>query len=323
MSPSEISQTDTRAHPPFMRHAIALSLTEIALGSIVHAFKIPFGGHALSLNEIAILTWSMRTAIQEPSLLEGRSFRRAAIHATSSVANAAAMLKSFSPAGSRLAPMLAISLQGLLYSLGVAALGANAVGAALGASLASLWGFAQPILITGVLYGKPFFEGLLKTWNEIARFFGLSSELILPILIGVVLAKVCLALGVALGVWFSNPESEAAYLNRLEQLAERAKTQSPKKADPLAPPLSPFRGALHDLLHWPFLLGAAISLGFFAGSGTQGAPEIVFYALRIFSIGLLLFWGLRAFPARWSHYFRQRFPNVSDWITETQRKLGR
>jgi hypothetical protein len=278
---------------PHTRQAVTLSVSEIALGSIVHGLHLPFGGHLLSLNEGVILSWTLRTC---GSRAEG-------IRAVCGVANSAAILKALSPMGNRLAPMLAISIQGLLYALGVAVFGVSLAGSVVGLMLLSLWGFIQPLVVAALLYGKPFFQGILKVWSEIAHALGLPTEILWPVLAGVMGLKLVLAVASAVIVWRSAPEAEAAYIARLEKLATQ--TLRPKSE---AKPQSPIRAAFRDLLSPPFLLGAALSLGFFISSGAEGAPAVAFYALRIFAGGLLLFWGMRALPHSWTARFRESFP---------------
>jgi hypothetical protein len=297
------------AGSPTARLAITLSLTEIALGGVVHGFKIPLGGHLLSLNEGAVLTWAARST----------NGRREAARRCLTVAQAAALLKSLSPMGNRLGPMLAISTQGLLYAAGVLFLGRNRIGAALGMVLLSLWGFLQPVLIAGLLFGKPFFSGLLKLWTELAHLLGLSESLLWPILLGFVVIKALTGVIVVLSVWRSGPESEGEYLHRLETLAARVAPRTHKHNDPT----SALKGALTDLFQPVFLAGAAVSLALFTFSGAQGAPDFLLYALRIFGTGLLVFWGLRALPTSWRQKLQRRFPEASQWAAEVERRLLR
>ena len=115
-------------------YATIQSLVEVGLGSFLHAFHIPFSGHALSLNQGLILTQACQKT----------ESRKEAVTATNGIAIITAILKSLSPMGKRLTPMLAISMQGFLFSLGILILGNNILGMILGISLLSLWGFAQP-----------------------------------------------------------------------------------------------------------------------------------------------------------------------------------
>ena len=81
-------------------YAANLSLIEVGLGSVVHGLKLPFGGQVLSINQCVILS---------------HAARRLGINAKTGVftiSTIAATLKSLSPAGNKLGPMLSISMQG-------------------------------------------------------------------------------------------------------------------------------------------------------------------------------------------------------------------
>src|SRR5947209_6133147 len=110
------------------KKAAILSLVELGLGSVIHGLKIPLGGNFLSLYQTYFLT---RTSIEgQPYRVEKRS-----PYLVSSIAS---ILKSLSPAGNKLGPMLSISIQGILFSLGSFIFGANRIGHGVGALLSGL-----------------------------------------------------------------------------------------------------------------------------------------------------------------------------------------
>ncbi len=154
------------------RHEISfitiLSLTEIGVGSIVHALHIPLGGHLLSINQGFVL-------LQATKKLEGPADRIAAARSASNISLVTALMKSFSPAGKKLTPMLAITAQGLLFSAGIILGGTGVLGAILGMLLLSFWGFAQPILIAWIFVGGNFWEALENLWQKMATPLGIQS----------------------------------------------------------------------------------------------------------------------------------------------------
>ncbi|MFM8268834.1 MAG: hypothetical protein ACKN9V_01485, partial [Pseudomonadota bacterium] len=89
-------------------YAGILSLVEIGLGGLLHGMKIPFAGTFLSLNQGFFLTRLIKLNCFSPDA-RTLPFR---------VSNITALLKSLSPAGKKLLPMLAISAQGFLFSFG-------------------------------------------------------------------------------------------------------------------------------------------------------------------------------------------------------------
>ncbi len=129
---------------PVALYTATLSMTEVGLGSLFHAFHVPMGGHLLSLNQGALLCWVAR----------GADTRREGVQRTQAVSVLTALAKSFSPAGQRLFPMLAIATQGSRYSVGLLLLGLNPAGAELGMVLLSIWPFVQPLLVAYLLFGS-------------------------------------------------------------------------------------------------------------------------------------------------------------------------
>ena len=85
--------------------AATLSIAEVGVGSFMHAFHIPLTGTFLSLNQAAFLT-RLTKLNQHRDDARGLAF---------DVSTVTALIKSFSPIGKRLTPMLAISVQGLLF----------------------------------------------------------------------------------------------------------------------------------------------------------------------------------------------------------------
>src|SRR6185295_7221686 len=86
-------------------YATLLSLTEVGLGSVLHAMHIPFTGQLLSLNQIAVLSHATKMHPEKSAPL--------------TISVVAALLKSLSPIGKRLTPMLALTMQGLLFTFGI------------------------------------------------------------------------------------------------------------------------------------------------------------------------------------------------------------
>ena len=96
-------------------YAGTLSLAEIGLGSLLHGLKIPLTGTFLSINQALFLTRLVKLNRNQP---DARTL-------PFQVSNITALLKSLSPAGKKLLPMLAIASQGLLFTLGTIVFGAN------------------------------------------------------------------------------------------------------------------------------------------------------------------------------------------------------
>ncbi len=133
------------------KFSAALSLIEVGLGSFLHALHVPFRGQVLSMNQGFLLSRASFT---------GAASRREGMRLSNLISLTAACLKSLSPAGKTLTPMLAISIQGLLFSVGQAIGGVSLVGHSIGISLISLWALTQGLVLGWLLNGEVFLRAL-------------------------------------------------------------------------------------------------------------------------------------------------------------------
>lgn len=251
------------------KFASLLSIIEIGLGSFLHGFQVPFAGHFLSLNQGLILTRAHST-IQDKS--------SGAIISTTS-----ALLKSLSPAGKKLTPMLAISVQGHLFSLGSYIFGNNVVGHLLGMALLSLWGFVQPFCLYYLLYGKD----LIFMANYYIKKFGsilpANHQNILSVILILVILKVFF--GAVVVLIAHNLKSQT--VNDYEDWArKRVKLRNKSNNSNI------FLGAFRDLLNIPFILSFILMFLFFVFAGAGQYWSL----LRPIAIGFLIFLFIRVFP---------------------------
>jgi hypothetical protein len=274
------------------KNAALLSLIEVGLGSLLHGMKIPLSGHFLSLNQGLILT---RTTLKsgEP--------RDAAIISTT-----AALLKSLSPAGKKLTPMLAIAMQGQLYYLGLVLFGANILGMLFGMTLLCLWGFLQPLAVYYLLYGETLItviDGLMKDWSQ---WIPLSWQGLLWLTIGVVTLKIILGF---LVVVIAHRLTEAQ-IERIELWARKQKQSQTKLA------LSPIKGALKDLSTPLFIFSWLLTLTFYFLANSEHAVS-VWFLLRPLAVGFIFFYLARRIPVSWiQDKLKKRYPVLADTLSE-------
>lgn len=244
-------------------YAGMLSLTEMGIGSLLHAFHIPFSGHFLSLNQIAILSQATRS-------LGGKS-------APMEISAIAAILKSLSPTGKKVTPMLAIAMQGLLFNCGTFICGNGVVGRVLGACLSALWSFIQPALIYTLIFGGTLWTAVTQTLEQLlpAGSFG--------ILIGALIGGKCLLAAVCAIFPACIPLS---YFKGLNQRASTKPTQPQKNI---------FFMAFRDMLRPLFLFSLILTLAVFY---ILNAPtDMLFWLLvRPLAFGYLFFILIRWLP---------------------------
>jgi hypothetical protein len=264
-----------------------LSLVELGLGSLIHGLKIPLGGNFLSLYQTFFLTRSSIEA--KPIGLEKRS--------PYLISGISSVLKSLSPAGARLGPMLAISVQGLLFSLGVFAFGAQLVGYLVGAVLAGLWAFLQPFLTYFLFFGTDLARAVTYFVTKVFPFHVIWLKSLIVAVIGLKIALSVLSVTLAYR-WIARIHPlEARMLLAGKGLARQAMT-APKRV-----PESAWRLALRDLCRPLFLISLAMTCAFVYYTQND-ATHVWIYALRPVSVGFLFFYLSRsAVLLRWLSRF--------------------
>ncbi len=281
-------------------HAAMLSIAEVGLGSLLHSLHIPFTGFFLSLNQILLLSRaSSITGTQGSRFTPG------------SISFVAAALKSLSPAGKKLTPMLAISMQGLLYNVGIFLFGHTMPGRVLGATLSCLWGLCQPFLIYYCIFGKT----LLQVFKEIDEYPKTLCSFEFPsvwyLVATVVIIKIISAVSIALYAPRMSSDSMAKYFSRLSSF-------STKKKPIQAVPEGPGRYkkiawlAAKDMCVWPFIACVILSsISFWFVEGGM-STLVVMNTLRPIAIGFLLFFGIRLLPME----------KVAIWLERQHRGIG-
>lgn len=268
-----------------------LSLCEMGLGSLLHSFKIPLSGHFLSLNQIFLLSRSTFQT-QDP--------RAGAI-----ISGIAAVLKSLSPAGKKLTPMLAISAQGLLFSLAPLFMGPYLLPALLGAALASLWAFAQPLLIYYFIFGRTLFlavETFYQKMQDTFSFLPVNPEALWPLIAAAIALKIILAMAVVI---LARTLSDSAFARWQKKLLLSA----PQKARSTLLPQGTaslgqnMRLAWKDLMNPLFFLSLILTLFFFLYAEASFG-RILWHLLRPIAVGFLLFLAVRSLPLeKWARRF--------------------
>ncbi len=269
-------------------YGATLSVIEVGLGSLLHAFHVPFSGVCLSLNQGFILC---RAAIFSRDLPKNT-------WTTYSISNVAAVLKSLSPAGKKLGPMLSLSMQGLLFNIGLMIFGTNPLGLCVAMAMLSVWAFVQPLVTYYLFFGEKLFTAAEYMFEKTVPYHGLNPEKLLWVFIGIVATKILAAGVLAILAWRIGGRSiyGAKYDNELLRMAREkgikisSSTVAPKDAAWLA---------LKDLFRPLFLTSLAITGAFLYFSQSDHA-QIGWYLLRPVAIGFIFFYISRTLTLdRW------------------------
>lgn len=233
---------------------------EMSVGAAMHALKFPLTGLAMSTAQAGIMTVAA----------DG-------LHRKDRVAYAAlisAGLKAMSPAGSRLGPMLAISMQGLLFTGSIRALGWNVLGAGVGGALVGAWAGSQGLLVQYLLLGN----GLQRAYDTFVKWLAQRFDLAapsLPLLAAGVIGLYALVAGSTTAwVWLRRHRVRARVERRLESGAVTVKKLRPG-------------GWWRPLVSPTFLVPTLLVCGLLALSGAR-ADEVGLVAVRAVGVGLVL-----------------------------------
>lgn len=260
-----------------------LSAVEIGLGSFLHAMHVPLTGYFLSLNQVYLLSRTTYAHANKPYA------RRIGL----SVSGIAALLKSLSPAGKKLTPMLAISMQGFLFSVGIFLFGTSRIGIVAGCMLSSVWAFVQAPMIALLVFGRDLVDALKMLEKQIPIWLSLSNILFAIGILVVIKAMIAAGLGLlATRRAFSKPSQfeQKLYAIGFERVKQRA-------ALPVLKPglANAAKGALRDMFNVWFLLSLVLTILFFVW---VEAPFVkVFWGLlRPIAFAFLLFLVVRLLP---------------------------
>lgn len=262
--------------------ALRLSLIEVFLGSLLHNFKIPLSGHALSLNQGLFLSHYQKDA-------EGR-FKAA--RQMIEVSMVVAFLKSLSPSAKKLGPMISISMQGSLYSIGLMMAGQGLLGQMLAMAFLSLWAFVQPVVSFLIIHGFDLIGAIQFFWDklqDIIFHFGLGKEVLPAFFASLVFFKLVVAAILPIVLQKYGESLFGSYEKMLEKLILRKGIQKPAKNRAVSPVL----GALKDLFRPSLLISFVLMFLFFFFNGTDTAL-ILWKIMRSVAIAFLLFFCTRS-----------------------------
>ena len=279
-------------------YAGTLSLAEVGLGSLLHGMKVPLTGTFLSINQALFLTRILKLN-RENTDARSLPFR---------VSYITALLKSLSPAGKKLLPMLAIATQGLLFSVGTIVFGANLVGCLVGAGLLAVWGIFQPLAILWMVYGTVLGQDQMAKLfayytNLLSGIVSITPEKLVQAVTIFVMVKCLTSMMVCIIGWRANVDEQQLLNDRLVKLGLNGLSLiSPQAASPdrlgIAQRVtfkSALIGALNDVRR-PLFLVPLMMTGVFFWFAEDALAPFLWNIFRPFAVGYLLFFAIRIFP---------------------------
>ena len=252
-----------------INRATHLSLVEIIFGSVGHGFKIPLTGQFLSLYQLNVLV----NALNKESLPSSSAVE---------ISGIAAVLKSLSPAGQKLGPMLSILTQGILFWLGTLIGGVSLLGQLLGATLLCLWSFVQPLITYSLIYGFALYDMLTYYKDKLSKEYVFAQTYLIVFLVCVVFLKVMIAWFIVIISMFRKKEW-VFQVKKIEIVIP-----SLRKSEDAA-----WRSALRDTFNPLFLL-SFILMFIFLWQIETSLSRIIWLSLRPLAVAYLLFYLIRS-----------------------------
>ncbi|HVZ66369.1 MAG TPA: DUF2478 domain-containing protein [Lacunisphaera sp.] len=253
---------------------------ELTIGSAVHTAKVPLGGLAMASLQSAMMVFA-GSGLAQPGRVVWVPF-------------VSGGLKALSPAGSRLRPMIAIVMQGLLFGGSVQVLGWNPAALTLGGAFVGAWAALQGLLLQYLLMGQELMRAYDKAVFWLAEQWHISAPG-LPWLVGAwTLLHAVVAAGITLIAW------------RLREPPASLQRVIAREGRHAGGPIPSGHRRLREFARWQFWLPLVVVAAILAFSGGTW-EELAWLVLRFVAVGLVLMAFVSLLrPARWAEQLRQR-----------------
>lgn len=256
------------------KYSLLLATSEIGLGSALHGFHVPFGGHFLSVNQSVVLT-----------LLTKESKRRiSASYNCAAVSLLSAAFKLLSPIGKKLNPMIAIGIQGVLFSFAIFLLGANLLGVFLGTSLLCLWSFIQSFAFAYLFFSQSLIESLGYFNETFTRWLGVPPTSLGWLIFAFLLLKTVLACSINAYVW-ERPIAFETYQQTVSKWRLHSKRPEMKHGI--------FLGSLTDLASPWFLFSFSFTFAYVLFVQKWDLGSVLIYLIRPIFFAWISFYLIR------------------------------
>jgi hypothetical protein len=260
---------------------------EASVGAMLHAAQVPFRGIALSSVQSMVMTYAG----------DGLGTRSKIIW----VPFIAAGMKALSPSGNRLNPMLAISVQGILFTVATTLFGWNIAGIMLGGFLIGAWAAAQGVLLQILFIGGDLVHMYDVVLQWVARFLHLPPLGLIGLLVVWSSIAGTLCSVVTLYAYIRRHRTPA----RLQQLLSKGATIFVREESKWSWK-STIKQSVHDLTRPFFWIPIAILMVLILVSGSS-LESVFWIAVRASTIAMVLFALVRAVdPRSFLNWLRKR-----------------
>jgi nucleoside-triphosphatase THEP1 len=251
---------------------------EATVGAALHETRLPFTGLFLSIVQSLVMMYA-GDRLSDRSRLMWVPFISAG-------------LKALSPYGGRLRPMLAITVQGFLFTIASTILGWNVIGILVGGWFVGAWAALQGVVLQYLIIGDNLFPAIDIVIRWLARLFHLTLPGVVMLVFLWMLLCGTLSAFITLFAWLRRHKLPA----RLTVMLSKGARGVTRNA--AAPTLGvALRRGLHDLLRplfWAPVIVVAVVI-VLTGSTWEQAMWIV---VRAVTVGWVLFSVARLFDPR-------------------------
>lgn len=250
-------------------YSLILIFAENVIGSFLHGMHIPMAGQLLSINQIGLM-----------SRIQYISQKKAA---GLNISLNATLLKSLSPAGKKLTPMLALLTQGVLFSIPSYIIGINILSLFLGIILSAIWAFVQPALLVYIFIGNDFIKMINKILSGLENYIPNFQHYFIYLLIVLIILKVLLSL---IYSFLLIRMTEDQFSKRFNKNEFKLK---------MKPNQSHFKSTLKELLNPLFIISILFTTIFLIWCEASTA-QIIWGIIRPIAIGFLFFYLVKIIP---------------------------
>ncbi len=251
-------------------YGAASGAVEVSLGTALHSATVPGAGIIMSSLQAVVMT----------AAAEGLARK----HRVAWVALVSAGLKALSPAGSRLRPMMAISVQGVLFASALRLFRWGPFAVAIGGALVGAWASAQSVLLQWLLVGSDMGRAYDIIVKWIASKLGLGQVSFLTAMAIFVLCASIATSAVSVVFW----RSRNKVIHRLHTASDRIGSLRRKASR---------KRQSSELLRPSFWLPVAIIGTVLLANGSSW-EHVVWIVLRSLAVGLVLFGCIKLVPVR-------------------------
>lgn len=251
---------------------------EATVGSVLHGAQVPMRGLFLSTVQSLFMMYSGDRLAERSRVVW--------------VPLIAAGLKALSPAGNRLRPMLAISMQGFLFSLFVTLLGWNALGIFSAGWFVGAWAASQGIVLQYLFIGDSLFQAVDTVIQWLAEHLRLDLPGIAVVFLLWIVLWGMVSASVTLFFWLRRHRLPARLGLMLSRGADGIVLSNERPGL-----LKAVRRGLRDLLRPVFWVPVAVVVGIVLASGS-GWEQGVWIVGRAVVVGWVLFSVARLFDPR-------------------------